>query len=627
MVKHSTLEYFRKKSYFKVGVFLVVCLLAGIISLIVLQLKYKDRFYPGIYVGNVYAGGLTEAEVATIFSERIASLEADGLSVYFDMGEEERKITIPVSYTGLTSDTSVEYLTIADWQSTVNEAFTYGRSPSFIKNSAHKISLLFRKKYFIFSNSIQHDAITSLINHEMLPFVEEKIPAQFTFSNNTLSITQEKNGKSVHMDEVLKSLETKIATLDISPSEHSVYDDIPSVVKSDLEQFRGLAEHIAKKMNVVFTYKGQKWKVTSPKFVEWLTLNEQRLISIDPSIFDRYMNGTVAKYINNPRKNSRFQMIEGELVEISKGKSGQAVNAEKVRNDLEKIFNEIQISYLVNPESPDSQTYTKDTTATYDAKSSTFSIPVETIEIEPRVTKETVEKYYINDLVGEVRTSFKGSSADRAHNITIGAGAINGMLIPPGGEFSTVKSIGAVTEKEGYVKETVIKENTTAKEFGGGLCQIATTLFRVALDAGLPITERMNHKFVVHYYDPPGLDATIYGPHPDFRFTNDTEGYLLLQARVEGTEVIMELYGHSDGRTVTISEPKIYNKIPAPPAKYIPTPDLKIGQTKCIESPHDGITTDVLYSILYKDGTKKDKNFHSVYRPWQKVCLVGTQTP
>ena len=79
-------------------------------------------------------------------------------------------------------------------------------------------------------------------------------------------------------------------------------------------------------------------------------------------------------------------------------------------------------------------------------------------------------KYEIKDLVGKSYTSFAGSSADREHNIKIGVAAINGILIAPGEEFSTVKSIGRVSEKEGYRKETVIKQNKTAKEFGGGLC-------------------------------------------------------------------------------------------------------------------------------------------------------------
>ena len=86
----------------------------------------------------------------------------------------------------------------------------------------------------------------------------------------------------------------------------------------------------------------------------------------------------------------------------------------------------------------------------------------------------------------------------------------------------------------------------------------------------------------------------------------------------------MELYGRKDGRSVEISKASLSNKIPAPPTKYTQDGTLAVGQTKCSEAPHDGVTTDVLYTVNYADGTIKNKNFHSIYQPWQKVCLVGT---
>ena len=115
---------------------------------------------------------------------------------------------------------------------------------------------------------------------------------------------------------------------------------------------------------------------------------------------------------------------------------------------------------------------------------------------------------------------------------------ITGILIAPGQEFSTANTIGEVTEEEGFVKEYVITGGQTVKELGGGLCQLATTLFRMALNTGLPITERVNHAYVIPYYGP-GLDATVYGPHPDFRFVNDTGNYILLQGTAKNNEVIL----------------------------------------------------------------------------------------
>jgi len=192
----------------------------------------------------------------------------------------------------------------------------------------------------------------------------------------------------------------------------------------------------------------------------------------------------------------------------------------------------------------------------------------------------------------------------------------------PGEEFSAVNSIGYVNADEGYEKEYVIRGNESVKEFGGGLCQVGTTLFRMALDGGLEITERQNHSYVVGYYGP-GIDATIYGPHPDVRFVNDTGNYLLLQAYVEGTNLVMELYGQDDGREVTISEPRLYDYVAPPDTKYVVSNELPPGEIKCTERRRDGLTAEFDYLIRYADGTVDEQTFMSVYKPWQAVCLIG----
>jgi vancomycin resistance protein YoaR len=110
--------------------------------------------------------------------------------------------------------------------------------------------------------------------------------------------------------------------------------------------------------------------------------------------------------------------------------------------------------------------------------------------------------------------------------------------------------------------ELVNKKNTTVPEFGGGICQVSTTMFRVALNTGLKITERHNHAYPVSYYNPPGLDATIYIPSPDLKFVNDTKNHILIQSRIEGTKLFFDFYGNPDGRQVELIGPTITEKTP-----------------------------------------------------------------
>ena len=170
----------------------------------------------------------------------------------------------------------------------------------------------------------------------------------------------------------------------------------------------------------------------------------------------------------------------------------------------------------------------------------------------------------LKELIGTATTSYAGSPSNRRYNIANGTKYLAGKLFKPGEEFSVVKSLGAVDATTGYLPELVIKENRTTPEYGGGLCQVSTTLFRAALNAGLKITERKNHSYRVSYYERevgPGLDATIYLPSPDLKFLNDTPGWILIQGTVNNakSEVTFELYGTNDGRRSVVGKPVVYD--------------------------------------------------------------------
>jgi vancomycin resistance protein YoaR len=175
-------------------------------------------------------------------------------------------------------------------------------------------------------------------------------------------------------------------------------------------------------------------------------------------------------------------------------------------------------------------------------------------------TKEELEKYGIKELIGQGVSDFKGSPKNRISNIEVGASKFNGVLISPGEEFSFIKTLGDVDASTGYLPEMVIKANETIPEYGGGLCQVSTTIFRAALNSGLKITSRSNHAYAVQYYKPIGLDATVYIPKPDFMFVNDTPNYIFVKTRIEGTQLFFDFFGASDGRQTKIVGPKVLEK-------------------------------------------------------------------
>lgn len=235
----------------------------------------------------------------------------------------------------------------------------------------------------------------------------------------------------------------------------------------------------------------------------------------------------------------------------------------------------------------------KSATAIIDAlKENRHSVQLSVEIVEPDVTLEKINDLGIKTLLAKGESDFHGSSNARVHNIKTGSSKFNGTVIKPGEDFSFNNILGSVDEKTGYQPELVIKSGQTILEYGGGLCQLSTTVFRAAILSGLPIKERRPHSFPVKYYNPQGFDATIYPGVSDLKFTNDTMGHILLQTKIEGTKLIVELYGSSDERQVALDGPYQYD-----------------------QKASGALKAYLIRTISYTNGGEKDERFDSNYQP------------
>ncbi|MFM7678729.1 MAG: VanW family protein, partial [Roseiflexaceae bacterium] len=160
-----------------------------------------------------------------------------------------------------------------------------------------------------------------------------------------------------------------------------------------------------------------------------------------------------------------------------------------------------------------------------------------TVVLKPRyvsvpINESNLNTLGISELVSEGKSDFTGSAPYRVTNIQAGLALLDGVLIAPGEEFSFNDTVGEIDETNGFVKGYAIIQQRTQLEFGGGICQDSTTVFRAAFWAGLPITERWGHSFYISWYDkygPTGMDSTIFTGGPDLKFLNDTGHWLLMQ--------------------------------------------------------------------------------------------------
>lgn len=308
---------------------------------------------------------------------------------------------------------------------------------------------------------------------------------------------------------------------------------------------------------------------------------------------------------NLAAKNALFKFEKGKVVEFRKETNGLKISSDKFLADFNQIIDSLKTGV------------------------SNKKVVLNSEVITPEIKLSDINEYGVEELIAQGKSDYTHSIPQRIHNVILAASKFNGVLIPKGKDFSFNETIGEISSLTGYQPAYVIKEGKTVLGDGGGVCQVSTTLFRAALNAGLPIIERNAHAYRVGYYEndsEPGFDATVYGPTVDLKIKNDTPGYILIETEIdeENNLLYFKLYGKRDSRRVEISKATVYGIAPALPAKYQDDPTLKKGVTRQIDFAAGGAKAFFSYKVFQGDKTMIDTKFYSNFRPWAAVYLVGT---
>ncbi|OIJ20782.1 hypothetical protein BKP45_08265 [Anaerobacillus alkalidiazotrophicus] len=167
-------------------------------------------------------------------------------------------------------------------------------------------------------------------------------------------------------------------------------------------------------------------------------------------------------------------------------------------------------------------------------------IEIPTIPLYPKVDSELLANIRVKP-IGHFVTYFNKRNKSRAHNINLAVEAINNHVVFPGEVFSFNEVVGKRTYEKGYLPGPVIIRGRVFLDFGGGICQVSSTLFNAVDRAGVEIVERYSHSKRVPYV-PPGRDATVSWYGPDFSFKNIHNQPILICAHIYGNMVSINIY-------------------------------------------------------------------------------------
>jgi vancomycin resistance protein YoaR len=259
-------------------------------------------------------------------------------------------------------------------------------------------------------------------------------------------------------------------------------------------------------------------------------------------------------------------------------------------------------------------------------------------EIQPTVTKESAASQFV--MISQYSSSYhSGNGASRVFNITKACGIINGTILQPGESFSANDKLGPRNGANGWKLAHAINNGEFVDEYGGGVCQVSSTLFNAVMMADLEITERYHHSWPIGYI-PIGRDATISTGGPNFVFKNQyaTPIYIVMYLNTEEERVYAEIYGAplANGMTIQVTSKKT-GSIKAGATKYQVDPSLPFNTTKEKIKARSGS-----YSKTYKEYYDKDGNlintvlvYEDKYPAFAGLILIspdladggGTSTP
>lgn len=251
-----------------------------------------------------------------------------------------------------------------------------------------------------------------------------------------------------------------------------------------------------------------------------------------------------------------------------------------------------------------------------------YEIPLKVLY--PSVSTNDIGSEAFPDMLSKFSTSFTSSNSNRSTNIRLAAQKINGTVLMPGETFSYNQVVGKRTAAAGFKPAPAYFGGEVVQEYGGGICQVSSTLYNAVLYANLEITERTNHGFKPSYVTP-GLDATVSWGGPDFKFTNNRDYPVRISCDTSGKILKIYIYGlKRDTDYKVVLESKYVSTVYAK-TTYKTDPSLASGETKVIQSGSNGCRT-VAYKYLYdSNGTLVSTECLSrdTYNPHNKVIAVG----
>lgn len=492
------------------------------IGLVVFRLAYDDRLYPAIVVGDVAVGGLTPAEAQTRITERATSLENGTVS--FSFGGQ--------TWTPTLSELGVTVLL----DESIADALWLGREGSSASRLAFMGEILNADQVVPLQTQINQTILNAWFDSVDRDLGQLPVNAQIVIDGTSVSVSPGTDGMGVDREAATTHLVHALSTL--QPLAVSLPTAVlhPDITEEDLVSVRAEVEQVISKP-VPITFEDQQWTIEGPTLAPFLHAETvmgsggpTARLHVDTKALARELRTRFSPLVNRKPIDAVLGWNNG-LVVIEPSTTGAVVKSNHFANAVEQS--------VLNGHT---------------------SVTVPVVTVDPEINGGQLDAYGINTLLGQGDSNFDGGNEGRDENVRVSTEFLNGTLVPPRGTFSFNEAIGEITYEKGYKDALVATAEMVGPGVGGGVCQLSTTVFRAAIYSGMSIKEWYPHTNRLPDYERdgwgPGFDASILQVGPtmddwaDFKFENNTDNWLLIEATISYPHVYVNIYGSDDGRSV-----------------------------------------------------------------------------
>jgi vancomycin resistance protein YoaR len=555
---------------------------AAVLVTIVIGVGYgfagsADKLAAGTKIAGVDVGGMTAAHARAVLSGRAASLA--NVPVTFVLGN--RSFRISPHELGVT----------ADWRAAVAAAARNGGGFGFLRGY-RRLALRFFPASFIPRAHAYDAAVAYEVSLLGAAIDRPARDARLVKHGLRVDLVHGQTGTVLERDAASRVIVRALARLDRSPVALHVLTERPHVTVPDLAAAQNLDERVLS-APVTLALGSRRWQLSRWQLASMLLLQKDghSKLQLGGPAANEYFAHFV-RTVNRSARDAGFA-VDGSAVRILPARPGIGLD---VPRTTEAVLAAADRSL---------------------ARTANLVVA----DVQPRRSTADARAMGITGLVSSYETVY-GGVPNRIHNVQVVAHLVDDKLIEPGATFSFNQATGDRTAAKGFLEAPVIINGELQTALGGGVCQVSTTVFNAAYEAGLSITARTNHALYISHY-PLGRDATVDYPNIDLKFVNDTQHSLLLRTFVGSSSLVVSLYGSPQHRRVVTNTAPL-RVIKKPPVKRTLDKTLPPGK-KVVDDP--GVpaqSTSVRRRVYTADGKLLyDTTWYSSYRAEPKLVRVG----